>query len=324
MKSHCAPVLLIVFNRPDLTLRVFEQIRAARPPKLYVAADGPRSTEEELLCAEVRSIASQVDWPCTLFTLFRNHNMGCKLAVSQAISWFFEHEEMGIVLEDDCLPLPHFFDFCSSMLPVYAQHPQIGHISGYTAVQPLDPTKYHPHSHQVTHYAHIWGWAGYRRVWQCYNVNPLQERGFSVKVIPGSWQHQMFWLKSLLKVEKGYTKTWDFQYQYCLWKMKLWSVIPYQNYIENIGFDPRATHTSHAIMPITRYMDPNDCKNSTDLLPFSRLLTVDNIVRNQFFKRNSLILIVRLLFHSLLFYSKKVVALVKSWLYPTRAVMPNT
>src|SRR5437660_281578 len=98
--------LFLVFNRPDTTSRVFETIRRARPPRLYVAADGPRSSRagEQERCDAVRRIATSVDWPCELVTLFRKTNMGCKRAVSSAISWFFEHEEEGIVLEDDCLP----------------------------------------------------------------------------------------------------------------------------------------------------------------------------------------------------------------------------
>ena len=45
-------VLFLVFNRPDTTVRVFETIRQARPPRLYVAADGPRKnrTDENEKC----------------------------------------------------------------------------------------------------------------------------------------------------------------------------------------------------------------------------------------------------------------------------------
>jgi len=36
------PVAFLIFNRPDTTVRVFEAIRQAKPPKLLVVADGPR------------------------------------------------------------------------------------------------------------------------------------------------------------------------------------------------------------------------------------------------------------------------------------------
>src|SRR5688572_20906804 len=102
------PVLFLVFNRPDTTARAFEAIRSARPARLYVAADGPRvgRAGEAERCAEARRIATAADWPCEIRTLFRDRNLGCRLGVSTAIDWFFEHEQEGIILEDDCVPSP--------------------------------------------------------------------------------------------------------------------------------------------------------------------------------------------------------------------------
>src|ERR1700704_722032 len=86
-------VLFVIFNRPDTTLRVFEQIRAARPQRLYISADAPRSAipEDELLCEQARKVViDSIDWECEVKTLFQDKNAGCKDAVSEAITWFFE------------------------------------------------------------------------------------------------------------------------------------------------------------------------------------------------------------------------------------------
>ncbi len=120
-----------MFNRPDITKRVFETIRQARPSKLYVAADGPRPEKEgeNAIVQEVRTIATNVDWACEVKTLFRNENIGCKMAISNAITWFFEQEEEGIILEDDCLPHSSFFRFCDELLEYYRTDERvIGHI----------------------------------------------------------------------------------------------------------------------------------------------------------------------------------------------------
>src|SRR5688572_27481072 len=105
------PILFIVFNRPDTTEKVFERIRSVQPRKLFIAADGPRLNHatDRTRCAAVKSIVSQIDWPCELHTLFREQNLGCGKAVSSAISWFFEQVEQGIILEDDTLPRKSFF-----------------------------------------------------------------------------------------------------------------------------------------------------------------------------------------------------------------------
>lgn len=126
------PVLFVVFSRPDTTARVFEAIRQARPPRLYVAADGPRASRpgEAQLCEETRRIASAVDWPCELKTLFRPENLGCKAAVSGAIDWFFDNEEQGVILEDDCLPDASFFEYCDALLEKHKDDLRVMCISG--------------------------------------------------------------------------------------------------------------------------------------------------------------------------------------------------
>lgn len=100
--------------------------------RLYVAADGPRVDRagEADRCAEVRRIATAVDWPCELRTLFHTKNLGCRGAVSGAITWFFEHEPEGIVLEDDCLPHPDFFPWCAAMLERYRDERRVMCVTG--------------------------------------------------------------------------------------------------------------------------------------------------------------------------------------------------
>ena len=107
-------VLLIVFNRPDTTIQSLNAIRKAKPQRLYIAGDGPRDkTKSELeKINKVREIVKNIDWPCEDKTLFRDKNLGCKKGVSSAITWFFEHEDKGIIIEDDCLPNLEFFAFC--------------------------------------------------------------------------------------------------------------------------------------------------------------------------------------------------------------------
>ena len=124
------PVLFIIFNRPNTTRQVFERIREAQPKRLYVAADGPRDEDEQLRCEETRAIVSTIDWDCELHTRFLDKNQGCDPHCLQAITWFFENEPEGIVLEDDCLPACSFFGFCSELLEKYRNDDRIGHITG--------------------------------------------------------------------------------------------------------------------------------------------------------------------------------------------------
>lgn len=128
-KSLNTQVLFLIFNRPDTTQRVFDEIRKARPNKLYAAADGPRITNPDDIekCKAVRDIINQIDWNCKIYTLFREKNLGCKIALSSAIDWFFKNEEEGIILEDDILPHQSFFRFCTELLEKYRNDERIMH-----------------------------------------------------------------------------------------------------------------------------------------------------------------------------------------------------
>ena len=238
--TFTTPVLFLIFNRPDTTQQVFSAIREAKPPRLYVAGDGPRpeQSNEDEICELVRSIATNVDWDCEVKTLFQDQNLGCRLAVSQAIAWFFENEPEGIILEDDCLPSQSFFWFCQELLEDFRQDKQVGAICGFYSNE-LD---YKPSaSYFVSRYLRVWGWAGWRRSFEGYDANlkNLIENN-------NTWQSKMFNHKDVLlknyfqqmfdQVANGEIDTWDTQLQYLLWQKKQRVVVSSKNLIQNIGW----------------------------------------------------------------------------------------
>jgi hypothetical protein len=243
-----SPILFLVFNRPEPTRRTFEAIRAARPPRLYVAADGPRAGRagEAERCEETRRIATAIDWPCQLTTLLRTGNLGCKQAVSQAIDWFFEQEEAGIILEDDCLPDQSFFGFCDEMLAHYAAEPRVALISGdnFQFGRRRSASSYY-----FSRYAHIWGWASWRRVWRQYDRDAAQwpkfrsENGLQ-RVFGNRTTEIQHWTRIFDALHAGQIDTWDYQVNLMLWTRGMLSILPEVNLVSNIGFGMDATHTS--------------------------------------------------------------------------------
>ena len=126
-------VLFIIFKRADTVQKVFERIREAKPPRLYIAADGPRKDRDDEVekCMAARKAVENVDWPCETHRLYRDKNMGCGKGVSSAITWFFEHEEQGVIIEEDVLPHIDFFKYCDEMLDRYKDEERIQGISGH-------------------------------------------------------------------------------------------------------------------------------------------------------------------------------------------------
>lgn len=243
-------VLFVVFNRPEPTARVFEAIRKARPPRLYVAADGPRDGREgEAEKVEaVRRIATSVDWPCDVRTLFRAENLGCRYGPSLAISWFFDNEEQGIILEDDCLPNQSFFWFCETLLDRYRCDTRIWQISGTTFF--ADKISLTGSDYIFSRYGPIWGWASWRRAWNHYDVDlnqwPEMKRPEMMEnVYPDPSERGAKLRLGDRLFEKGYD-AWDYQWGMTKNYNNGLSVIPMRNLIQNIGFDIDATHTINA------------------------------------------------------------------------------
>lgn len=260
IKSSTTPlrtaVLFLVFNRPEVTAQVFEAIRQARPPRLYVAADGSRSNrpDEAELCSEVRRIATNVDWPCEVKTLFRENNLGCKVGVSSGISWFFDNEEEGIIIEDDCLPSQSFFVFCEALLEKYRHDERVWQICGSAFVAELTSLE-RDTSYLFSKYGPIWGWASWQRAWKHYDP----ELSNWPQMLQPHWINSAYGdtneIKARLvlgkKLYRNEIDTWDYQWGFVKNYQNALSIVPTRNLVVNIGFGLDATHTTTGNTPLT-------------------------------------------------------------------------
>jgi hypothetical protein len=261
-----SPVLFLVFNRPDLTALVMEAIRAARPPRLYVAADGPRDHPGESdTCEEVRRIATAVDWDCEVCTLFHDRNLGCREAVSGAITWFFNTEEAGIILEDDCLPSSDFFRYCTELLNRYRTDSRIMAICGSSYA---DPGPHYDASYYFSYYADMWGWATWRRAWGFYDRDLARwpqfrtRRGLDVISAGRAW-HEAYWTDNFEAARLGRMECWGYQWIYTVIEQGGLACYPVRNLTSNLGFRPDATHTIA--------QDPENCVTPAANLPHQPL-----------------------------------------------------
>lgn len=249
------PVLFLVFNRPETTAQVFEAIRQAQPPRLYIASDGPREGRqgEAERVARVREIATAVDWPCQVKTLFREKNLGCKYAVSSGITWFFEYEEQGIILEDDCLPHPDFFAYCETLLERYAGDERVSVITGDNFQNGI---KRGDGSYYFSRYNHVWGWASWRRAWHFYDGDlsfwPEWKRSKSWSTEFPDRVERRYWEKVFDRMYVGEIDTWDYPWTASVWYRGGLTATPNVNLVSNIGFGPDSTHTASADSPLAR------------------------------------------------------------------------
>ena len=280
-------VLFIIFNRADLACAVFEKIREAQPKRLYIAADGPRKdrTDEPEKCELTRkSILDMIDWDCELKCKFEDQNLGCKIAVSSAIDWFFSLEEEGIILEDDCLPDATFFRFCEEMLSLYRANETVRMITGTN----FRPSEAAANTYSFSSCFSIWGWATWRRAWSSYDV---QMKTWKQNLENGSFKRLFedrrifyYWHDMFDKVHGGKIDTWDYQWVYSCLIAKGFSVIPSANLISNLGFREDATHTRNesnacALIKTTELMFPLKHPDKVE-----KSINMDDFIYREIFK----------------------------------------
>ena len=241
------PVVFIIFNRPETTIKVFAEIAKARPPKLLVIADGPRANHPDDVekCAAVRAMIDNVDWDCEVLTNYSDVNLGCKRRVSSGLDWVFDTVEEAIILEDDCLPHPTFFQFCEEMLNKYRDDKRIVMISGDNFQFGRKRTE---HSYYFSRYPHIWGWASWRRAWKNYDIDmivwpEIRDGGFLQDLL-GTKISAWYWKNRFENAYKGKIDTWDYQWTFSCWIQSALSIIPNVNLVSNIGYNMKAVHTN--------------------------------------------------------------------------------
>lgn len=240
-------ILLLVFNRPKATVKVLDSIRQVRPPRIYVSADGPRSyidTDQEKILSVRKCVLENIDWDCEMRTCFHDRNLGCGLAVSSAINWFFKHELEGIILEDDCIPSISFFRFAEDMLIRYRSDTRVMSIAG-TNIQSHEPVEF---SYIFSKFSLMWGWATWRRAWKLYDYHMLEwprlrQTKWLYSIGLGTLYFRQTWTLNFDNTCSGNVDTWDYQWIYTCWREHGLTILPSVNLVQNIGFGSDATHT---------------------------------------------------------------------------------
>jgi hypothetical protein len=228
--------------------QVFDRVRLAKPRQLFFSVDGARANRvgEAEKVAAVQAIVMQVDWDCEVKTLFRTENLGCRMAVSGGIDWFFEHVEQGIILEDDCVPHISFFAFCEELLEKYKNNEQIMQIAGSNLIP--EKFEYLPTSYVFSNFGLIWGWATWRRAWAKMDVHLkdfyfFKEKKYIQRLVADRTA-QNYLLDKFEDTHKKLNNSWAYAWFYSILRQDGLSILPTKNLIENIGIDGEATHTT--------------------------------------------------------------------------------
>lgn len=241
---------MMVFNRPDLTKKIFNEVKKYKPEKLFVSCDGPRNfiKNEKILCNRVQDVFKNINWKCKVYTNYSKKNLGCKLKVSSSFKWFFSKVDKGIILEDDCLPHKSFFNYCEQMLDKHKNNKKILLISGNN----FQKNNWRGDGdYYFSKYPHIWGWAAWKRTFNYYDVSikkwPKWKKTNKYKKVLSHMlvKEKNYWNKIFESTYKNKIDTWDYQLMLGGWMNDQFAVTPNKNLVSHIGMGPRATHSHY-------------------------------------------------------------------------------
>jgi hypothetical protein len=243
---------MLIFNRPAETARVFAEIAKARPPRLFVVADGPRPDypDDPTRCAEARAVIEHVDWPCEVLTNYAETNMGLRHRVASGLDWAFSLADELIVLEDDCVPHPTFFRFCDELLAHYRHDTRIMTISGDNFQYGRRRTRY---SYYFSRYNHCWGWASWRRAWNYFDM----DMKLWPEVRDGGWLDDIladplataYWKTIFQRNYEDKINSWAYRWTFACWVQSGLTILPNENLISNVGHGEAGTHTKGSSAP---------------------------------------------------------------------------
>jgi hypothetical protein len=166
------PILLMVYIKPETTLKVIKRLREVKVPKIYVSINIPlRNKKSEIKKnKKVIEIIKTIDWNCKIILKKRKNYVDSYTSYKEAINWFFKNEKEGIILEDDTLPNKSFFYFCENMLKIYRNNKKISQICGSSFINKIKSKN----KYSFSNYTLCWGYATWRRSIKDYDERMLE------------------------------------------------------------------------------------------------------------------------------------------------------
>ena len=244
------PVLVLYFNRPDLLQMLCQDLLKGGISNIYFAGDGPRNQDDLVKVISCRQIiANYFPNLNSKRHLIRDSNLGCRKAVSDSISWFFQKESAGIILEDDCHPDQSFFPIMSKLLDEYESDQEIFLINGSNC---LPDSLIRAGSYRSI-YPQVWGWASWKNRWEDYQLDykDAEEVVDTILNLFGSelskvyrYIFKMVWTSILNDAGVGKIDTWDYSLLATLWRTNRRALQIDGNLVVNIGFLQDGTHYS--------------------------------------------------------------------------------
>ena len=156
----------------------------------------------------------------------------------------FEHETEGIILEDDCLADPSFFQFCDELIDRYRDDKRVSSICGTSYHPDVD----YPYSYYASQFTDVWGWATWKDRWDQLDLAMeawprWADEGGLHRMVGSTRRFVAYWRSVFSGSKAGRVDAWDYPWILTRWRLGGVSIHPCKPLVRNVGFGGAATNT---------------------------------------------------------------------------------
>ena len=244
-----APIVLFVYNRPDLTLSTLQHLsrnKEAKESTLYVYCDGPKagaSTEQLQLVKQVREIVHREPWCGRVIVLEAEQNKGLATSVIDGVTEVISKHGKVIVLEDDLTVSPFFLQYMNDGLHRYEHAEKVLAVHGYLYPFTI-PANYKPSTFLV-HDPGSLGWGTWSRAWSKFErdtdkvIEQIKAKG--LKAAFDFWGANPFF-RMLHQHKHGKVSSWAIRWRATAYLYDMLTLDPVKSLVRHDGNVAAATH----------------------------------------------------------------------------------
>lgn len=244
-----APIVLFVYNRPELTLSTLQHLsenREAGESTLYVYCDGPKANatpEQVALVKQAREVVHSRQWCKEVVVLEAEKNKGLATSVIDGVTEVIAKHGKVIVLEDDLAVSPYFLQYMNDGLWKYEQNEKVIAIHGY--LYPIEmPADYKPATFMI-HDPGCLGWGTWSRAWNKFErdtetvIEKIKKSG--LKRAFDFWGGYPFF-RMLHQQKNGKVSSWAIRWRATAYLNDMLTLYPVKSLVRHDGNVASATH----------------------------------------------------------------------------------
>lgn len=282
-----APIVMFVYNRSDhftKTIDALSKCAEAKQSDFFVFSDGPKDDGQiekvqavrDVLCGLKNSTAFQ-----NIQIIESTQNKGLAVSIITGVTEIIEKYGRAIVVEDDCMPSPHFLKYMNLCLDYYESDMSIGAIAGYI------PKLNFPNNYEgdvlLAYRSCSWGWATWKNRWndvdwELNRMVDFYKKPILIRKLNCNGNDRFI---RLYRQTKGNGSSWSVRFGAHLVRNNQLTVYPRYSYIQNIGCDESGVH-SKAEDAITMQVDLDRAIENPQLKELTVIPQIQKIMKKHY------------------------------------------